>query len=195
MDDRALCGQGVGQMSTVPVIDIGNGDVLSRQAPVRRLVYLVLLLAVKDRAAEVRFEPSEADREWKLRYEVGGQWHDMEPVPLDVPICQEIRRLGGMRSASRWRRLLAWPGDTGVADERTIRLVISGKAVELTASLHRSGHGNRQLETAVLRLPRSTGPADDAGRVLGEYLENWRRQEASAGGLAGPGTEADPPGD
>jgi hypothetical protein len=195
MGHRTVWEQGVVQMTTTPVIHIGSGDAVSGQVPVRRLIYLVLLLAVKDRAAEVRFEPSEVDGEWKLRYLVGGQWYDMAPVPLDVPICEEIRRLGGMHSASGWRRLLAWRGGKPVADERAIRLVISGKAMEITASLHRGGRGNRQLETAVLRLSHSAGPADDAGRVLGAYLEQCRGQETPPGGLAEPGTEADPPRD
>jgi hypothetical protein len=143
-------------MSTIPVIDIANADAVAAQLPVRRLVSLVLLLAVKDRATEVRFEPSVADGEWKLRYEIDGRWYDMAPVPLDVPISREIRRLG----------------------ERTIRWAISGQAVEITVLLSRAGRDSRQPETAVLRLPHPTGAADQAGRVLGEYLEKWCREEA-----------------
>jgi type IV pilus assembly protein PilB len=153
-------------MSTLPVIDLGTRDMISRQVSVRKLISLVLLLAVKDRATEVRFVPSPADGEWKLCYEVGGEWFDMEPVPLDVPISQEVRRLG--RMSAGWWGLFGWR-DT---NEATIRLLIAGQPVEVVASLHREA--GQALETVVLRLPQSAVPSEDAARLLGEFMEGWR---------------------
>ena len=48
-------------------------------AAVFAVVALVLLLAVKDRAAEVRFEPK--GEEYCLRYLVEGNYYEMVPPP------------------------------------------------------------------------------------------------------------------
>ena len=176
-------------------MDIGNDEAVARQAPVRRLVFMVLLLATKDRATEVRFEPSEADSAWKLRYKVGGCWYDMAPVPLEVPIAQEIRHMAGLRLASVWQRLFAWGTDKATPDEGTIRLVIRGKEMEITASLHRGGSGSGGLDTVALRLPQTSVLAEQAEPILGEYLRKYRHEEERAGGPAKPGAATHQPGD
>jgi hypothetical protein len=153
-------------MSTLPIIDLGTSEGISGQVPVRKLISLVLLLAVKDRATEVRFVPCAADGQWKLCYQVGGDWSDMEPVPLDVPISQEVRRLG--RMSAGWWGLFGWR-DT---NEATIRLLIAGQPVEIKASLHREA--GQPLETVVLRLSQQAAPAENAARLLGEFMEGCR---------------------
>ena len=55
--------------------------------PHRRLLLLLLLLAIKDRAAEVHFEPTPRSDEvpgMLLRYEVDGQLHDLVPPPRGI---------------------------------------------------------------------------------------------------------------
>jgi type IV pilus assembly protein PilB len=147
-------------MRTVPVIEIGQADTVAGQAPVRRLLSIVLLLALKDRATEVRFEPSESDGEWKLRYEVADHWYEMVPVPLDVPISQEVRQIAGLRS-SFWKK---------APNEGTLRVVISGQSVEIMALIQASERGSRSRETVILRLPPTPFPVEEAGRILREYL-------------------------
>jgi type IV pilus assembly protein PilB len=155
-------------MSTLPTIDLGTSDRISGQVPVRKLISLVLLLAVRDRATEVRFVPCAADGEWKLGYQVGGEWFAMEPVPLDVPISQEVRRLGRMH-APFWGLF----GGRG-PNEAAIRVLIAGQPVAVVASLH--GVAGQPLETVVLRLPQQAAPSEDAARLLGEFMEGWRAE-------------------
>ncbi len=180
-------------MCKVPVIDIGNDEAVFSQAPVRRLVYIVLLLATKDRATEVRFEPSDTDSEWKLRYEVGGRWYDMVPVPLNIPISQEIRHMARLRFASAWQRLCAWHTDKSAPDASALRLVISGKGIEITASFHRWGSGSRALEAVVLRLPPTTVLAEQAGSILGDYCRKHLHEVEQTGGPADQSAAADRP--
>jgi len=67
-------------------------------------------------------------------------------------------------------------------------LVISGKEVEITVSLHREGSGSQGLEAVVLRLPQTNGPSEEAKSILGEYLRKHHPEEEQTDGSAAPGT-------
>jgi type IV pilus assembly protein PilB len=161
-------------MGDTSVIEIESQGALSSGPPVRRLVYMVLLLAVKDRATEVLFEPSPPDREWKVRYNVGRAWHEMVPVPLWVPISREIRRLAGLGLA---RRLLIRVGrlvtGSSPVQESRVRLLVAGRAVDLGVSVEPPTLGGAGTAEAVaLRLPDGELPCEEARRILTEYLQS-----------------------
>jgi hypothetical protein len=114
------------------IIDIRDPGVLDDTMPVRKLIHLVLLVAAKDGASEVRFEPvtpgevidlgfprppwSEDDTLWtvpareewdgcRLRYRVAGVLRDMVPSPCPVQaIRDEVLLLAGVGPAGRWVR-------------------------------------------------------------------------------------------
>jgi len=180
-------------MLTIPVIDIGSDQAFSSQVPVRKLIYLVLLVAIRDRATEVRFSPSEADSQWKLGYEIDGRWHEMVPVPLHWGISQEIRRLAGLRFAFPWRQFLVWRKDKAAPDQSAIRLQISGKCVEIMASLGRAESGSRGPEAVILRLPQTGVSAEEAGATLQKHLRRHRRDSGQKGGQADAGDAAERP--
>lgn len=64
--------------------------------PMVKLLTLVFLLAVKDRATEVRFEPG-ADQ-YRLRYRCDGVFYDMMPPPLHLhrAISDTLKALAGL---------------------------------------------------------------------------------------------------
>ncbi len=92
--------------------------------PHRKVVLLVLLLAVKDRATEIRLEPRCFEEEEgvegqgpriRISYEVDGQFHELVPPPdhLVPLIVQEIETIAGYetssgRSSGFIRHLIRW---------------------------------------------------------------------------------------
>src|SRR5437762_1409910 len=61
--------------------------------PVRKIVDMVLLLALKDRATELQFDPIEAG--YRICYRVNGEMHDLVPSPREIggPISQVFKVL------------------------------------------------------------------------------------------------------
>ena len=52
---------------------------MAEAAPVRKLLNMVLLLAIKDKASDIHFEPFED--EYKMRYRVDGVLYELVPPP------------------------------------------------------------------------------------------------------------------
>lgn len=89
----------------VNVIDFSDVLALcSRIGPHRRLILLLLLLAIKDRASELRFEPclsEDGGRMLRLYYEVDGELLELVPPPagfLDY-MLSEIKTVAGFHTA------------------------------------------------------------------------------------------------
>lgn len=93
----------------VHVIDFSDALALySGIAPHRKMILLVLLLALKDRAGELRFEPwvSEAEgRILRLFYEVDGEFLELVTPPACFVDCilAEVETIAGFHTG--WRRL------------------------------------------------------------------------------------------
>lgn len=62
------------------VLDLTNERYLSDAEPVLKLIVMVILLGIKDRSTEIRFEPGR--EEFQLRYRCGGVLYEMVPPPL-----------------------------------------------------------------------------------------------------------------
>src|SRR5206468_5712342 len=60
-------------------IDLEAIEEMAEAAPVRKLLNMVLLLAIKDKASDVHFEPFE--EEYKMRYRVDGVLYELVPPP------------------------------------------------------------------------------------------------------------------
>jgi type IV pilus assembly protein PilB len=72
-------------------IDIQSAEEMAQSAPVRKLLNLILLHAIQDRASDIHFEPFE--EEFKVRYRVDGVLYEMVPPPqhLHVAITSRLK--------------------------------------------------------------------------------------------------------
>ncbi len=87
-------------------IDLDSMEELADAAPVRKLLNIVLLLAIRDKASDIHFEPFE--EEFKMRYRVDGVMYEMVPPPrhLAPAITSRIKVYGQPRHrrANAFRR-------------------------------------------------------------------------------------------
>ena len=100
----------VGGCNLMDVSEIGHVPTLS---PHRRALLLMLLLCLKDRASELRFEPQDTDPTEpgvRVSYVVNGEIYELVPPPFEIAIeiIQEIKELAGLvalpgRMSEIWR--------------------------------------------------------------------------------------------
>lgn len=104
-------------------IDLESLEEMAHTAPVRRLLNLVLLQAIQDRASDIHFEPFED--EFKIRYRVDGILYEMVPPPrhLHVALATRIKAMSGMDIAER-----------RLPQDGRVELNISGNPVDLRIS-------------------------------------------------------------
>ena len=78
-----------------------EGAATSSTGPVVKLLELVLVQAIKDRASDVHFEPFEDT--FKIRYRVDGSLYELVPPPkhLAPAIASRIKVMGGLKIAER----------------------------------------------------------------------------------------------
>ncbi|MBR6435533.1 MAG: pilus assembly protein PilB, partial [Thermoguttaceae bacterium] len=60
-------------------IDLTGAQAMAESAPVRKLLNMVLLMAIRDRASDIHFEPLE--NEFKIRVRADGALYEMVPPP------------------------------------------------------------------------------------------------------------------
>jgi type IV pilus assembly protein PilB len=82
-------------------IDLESMAELQDAAPVRKLLNMVMLLAIKDRASDIHFEPFE--EEYKMRYKCEGVMYEMVPPPrhLATAICSRIKVMANLDISER----------------------------------------------------------------------------------------------
>jgi hypothetical protein len=75
----------------IAVIHAGSTQEILTLVPIRKLLVLLLLLSIKDRATRLSHEYGLGH--FRLRYEVDGQWYDLEPLPetLAFKLGDEVR--------------------------------------------------------------------------------------------------------
>lgn len=118
-------------------IDLDELKELADSNPVKKLLNLVLLQAIQDKAADIHFEPFE--NEFKMRYRIDGVLYEMVPPPrhIAVAISSRIKVMADLDIAER--RL---PQDGRIA------LVVQGRPVDLRVSILPTMFG----ESVVLRV-------------------------------------------
>jgi type IV pilus assembly protein PilB len=118
-------------------IDMESVEEMANLAPVRRLLNLILLQAIQDRASDIHFEPFE--EEFKVRYRVDGVLYEMVPPPkhLHVAITSRIKVMARLDIAER-----------RVPQDGRIELNIAGNPVDLRVSTLPTMFG----ESVVLRV-------------------------------------------
>lgn len=105
--------------------------------PVVKLLNLILLQAIKDRAADIHLEPFEND--FKVRYRVDGVLYEMVPPPahLALAITSRVKVMAGLNIA-----------ETRVPQDGRIELNIGGRPVDMRVSTLPTAFG----ESVVMRV-------------------------------------------
>lgn len=82
-------------------IDLEAIEEMAEAAPVRKLLNMVLLLAIRDKASDIHFEPFED--EYKMRYRVDGVLYELVPPPrhLAPAISSRIKVMANLDIAER----------------------------------------------------------------------------------------------
>jgi len=103
--------------------DITSLKELASQAPVVKLVNLVLLQAVKDKASDVHFEPFED--EFKVRYRVDGVLYEITHPPknLSLAITSRIKVMSNLDVA-----------ESRIPQDGRIMMRVAGRSIDLRVS-------------------------------------------------------------
>ena len=122
-------------------IDLEAIEEMAEAAPVRKLLNMVLLLSIKDKASDIHFEPFED--EYKMRYRVDGVLYELVPPPrhLAPAISSRIKVMSNLDIAER-----------RLPQDGRIELNIGGNSVDIRVST---------LPTMFGRVGRPADPRPD----------------------------------
>jgi type IV pilus assembly protein PilB len=118
-------------------IDLDELKELSESNPVKKLLNLVLLQAIRDKASDIHFEPFES--EYKMRYRIDGVLYEMVPPPkyIAAALSSRIKVMADLDIAER-----------RMPQDGRISLTVQGKPVDLRVSVLPTMFG----ESVVLRV-------------------------------------------
>lgn len=137
-------------------IDLESLMELQDSAPVRKLINMVFLLAIKDHASDIHFEPFED--EYKMRYRCDGVLYEMVPPPrhLASAIASRIKVMSNLDIAER-----------RLPQDGRIELNVGGNPVDMRVSVLPTMFG----ESVVIRVLDRTTVSLDLNKVgLEAYL-------------------------
>ncbi len=125
--------------------NIGDMEAMADAAPIRKLLNMILLLAIKDQASDIHFEPFED--EFKVRVKADGVLYEMVPPPrhLANAIVSRIKVMSDLDIAER-----------RLPQDGRIELNVGGSPVDLRVSVLPTMHGEsvvmRVLDRTVIQL-------------------------------------------
>ena len=143
-------------------IDLDKLAADSEDGPVIRIVNLILVQALKDRASDIHIEP--AEKSVRLRYRLDGNLIEASgpPKSLQLAIASRIKILAGLNIAER-----------RVPQDGRFRIRVSGKEVDLRISFLPTVYGEK-IVIRILDKGALTGSIDGLG--LDETtLETFKR--------------------
>jgi general secretion pathway protein E len=122
--------------------DIGHLKDLASEAPIIRLVNMLITRAIESRASDIHIEPFED--ELKVRYRIDGVLHDIESTPkrLEAAVVSRIKIMAKMNIAER-----------RLPQDGRIRLKVGVSEIDLRVSTIPTLHG----ESVVMRILRKEG--------------------------------------
>jgi type IV pilus assembly protein PilB len=142
-------------------IDLESMLELANEAPVRKLINMVFLLAIKDHASDIHFEPFED--EYKMRYRCDGVLYEMVPPPrhLASAISSRIKVMSNLDIAER-----------RLPQDGRIELNVGGNPVDMRVSVLPTMFG----ESVVIRVLDRTVVSLDLNKIgmEPELLANFR---------------------
>ncbi|MHC4744654.1 MAG: GspE/PulE family protein [Planctomycetota bacterium] len=118
-------------------IDLDELKELSESNPVKKLLNLVLLQAIRDKASDIHFEPFE--NEYKMRYRIDGILYEMIPPPkyIAAALSSRIKVMASLDIAER-----------RLPQDGRISLTVQGNPIDLRVSVLPTMFG----ESVVLRV-------------------------------------------
>ena len=118
-------------------IDLDELKELAESNPVKKLLNLVLLQAIRDKASDIHFEPFE--KEFKMRYRIDGVLYEMIPPPrhVSVALSSRIKVMANLDIAER-----------RLPQDGRIPLMVRGNPIDLRVSVLPTMFG----ESVVLRI-------------------------------------------
>ncbi|MCP4194081.1 MAG: Flp pilus assembly complex ATPase component [Planctomycetaceae bacterium] len=131
-------------------IDITGAEALADSAPVRKLLNMVLLLAIKDHASDIHLEPFED--EFRIRIKSDGVLYEMVPPPrhLAFAITTRVKVMANLDIAER-----------RLPQDGRIELTLGGHPVDLRVSVMPTMFG----ESVVMRVLDRTVVSLDLNKV------------------------------
>jgi len=131
-------------------IDLDTIKEMAEANPVKRLVNMVLLEAIRNRASDVHFEPFET--EFKMRYRIDGVLYEMLPPPksIAIAIASRVKVMANLDIAER-----------RLPQDGRIELVIDGQPVDLRVAVLPTMFG----ESVVLRVLDRSNVSLDLDRI------------------------------
>lgn len=146
-------------------IDIGTMHELVDSAPVRKLLNMVLLLAIKDHASDIHFEPFED--EFRIRIKADGVLFEMVPPPrhLAFAITTRIKVMAKLNISER-----------RLPQDGRIELTVGGHPVDLRVSVMPTMFGEsvvcRVLDRSVVSLDlNNVGMPPDIMKSFRELID------------------------
>ncbi len=132
-------------------IDIDQVAHASEDGPVIKIVNLILVQAIKEKASDIHIEPFQ--RSLKLRYRIDGELVAAESPPkaLQLAITSRIKILAGLNIAER-----------RVPQDGRFRIKVMGKEIDLRISILPTSHGEK-IVIRILDKSALTGSIDEMG--------------------------------
>jgi type IV pilus assembly protein PilB len=131
-------------------IDLDSLTAAADDNKVKRLLNLVLMQAIKDRASDIHFEPFED--EFKMRYRIDGVLYEMVPPPkhLAMPVVSRIKVMSNLDI-----------GERRLPQDGRIPLTVGGNPVDLRVSVLPTMYG----ESVVMRVLDRTNVELDVDKL------------------------------
>ena len=131
-------------------IDMETLKELAESNPVKKLLNMILLQSIKEKASDVHFEPFED--EFKLRYRIDGVLYEMVPPPkhIALAVTSRIKVMANLDIAER-----------RMPQDGRIPLVVQGKPVDLRVAVLPTIFG----ESVVMRILDRANVALDLEKV------------------------------
>ena len=137
MEDDEELRQAAEAMDTDGPLDLTSVEAMADSAPVRKLLNMVLLMAIRDHASDLHFEPFED--EFRIRIKADGVLYEMVPPPrhLAFAITTRIKVMANLDIAER-----------RLPQDGRIELAVGGHPVDMRVSVLPTMFG----ESVVLRV-------------------------------------------
>src|SRR6267378_2630237 len=161
-EDVAAAGEVEVQAKKSDEIDLDRLATDSEDAPVIKIVNLILVQAIKEKASDIHIEPFQ--RSLKLRYRVDGELIQAESPPkaLQLAITSRIKILAGLDIAER-----------RLPQDGRFRIKVMAKDVDLRVSILPTAHGEK-IVIRILDKSALTGTIDQMG-LDQETLAKFRK--------------------
>jgi len=148
--DELLAGVGTAAMEGGESDDLAQLEADANAGPVVKLLNMILLQAIRDRAADIHLEPFE--HEFKVRYRVDGVLYEMMPPPIHLArsVISRVKVMANLDIA-----------ETRLPQDGRIELNVGGNPIDLRVSTLPTMYG----ESVVMRILDRTNLALDLEKL------------------------------